>query len=224
MERAKLIRLGGYAAGVLLIVFGIGTIAIGIAGKSTVEDELSQEKIVGSPDMTPTAIKAEAKKAGLDVANISIPTLAVAGKAINSGDQARAFAGYMRIHALEATGGLTYAEMGRFMAKPGTPAQFTDGHGATNDPKYALVDSTTKQPVDNGARNLWVTETALSTALNTSYMAGQLALFGIVVGVALLLSGFGFAILAIGGALRNPETAFTFMRKREPSVGRPVQA
>ena len=128
----------------------------------------------------------------------------------------------MRIHALEATGGLTYAEMGRFMAKPGTPAQFTDGHGATSDEKYALIDPKTKQPVDNGARNLWVTETALTTALNTSYMAEQLSLFGIVVGVALLLSGFGFAILAIGGALRNPETAFTFLHKQEPSVGRPA--
>ena len=130
----------------------------------------------------------------------------------------------MRIHALEATGGLTYAEMGRFMAKPGTPAQFTDGHGATSDEKYALIDSQSKQPVENGARNLWVTETALTTALNTSYMAEQLSLFGIVVGVALLLSGFGFAILAVGGALRNPETAFRFLHKKESSVGRPIQA
>ena len=37
-------------------------------------------------------------------------------------------------------------------------------------------------------------------------MASQLALIGIVVGVALLLSGFGFAILALGGALRRPES------------------
>ena len=37
-------------------------------------------------------------------------------------------------------------------------------------------------------------------------MASQLALFGIVVGVALLLSGFGFVILTIGGALRKPES------------------
>ena len=36
-----------------------------------------------------------------------------------------------------------------------------------------------------------------------SYMAEQLALFGIVVGVALLLSGVGFIILAVGGALRR---------------------
>ena len=56
MECAKLLRLGGYAAGVVLIGFGIATIAIGIAGKSTVEDELSQEKIVGSPDMSPEGI------------------------------------------------------------------------------------------------------------------------------------------------------------------------
>jgi multisubunit Na+/H+ antiporter MnhC subunit len=41
-----------------------------------------------------------------------------------------------------------------------------------------------------------VTETALTTALNASYMADKLGLFGIVVGVALLLTGIGFIILA----------------------------
>ena len=61
--------------------------------------------------------------------------------------------------------------------------------------------------MSNGARNVWVTETALATALDSSYMASQLALFGIVVGVALLLSGLGFMILAIGGALRNPQNS-----------------
>ena len=35
-------------------------------------------------------------------------------------------------------------------------------------------------------------------------MASKLALFGIVVGFALLLSGIGFAVLAIGGLLRIP--------------------
>jgi hypothetical protein len=58
----------------------------------------------------------------------------------------------------------------------------------------------------------------LQTALNTSFMAASLSLFGIVVGVALLLSGFGFAILAIGGALRNPETSLTFVRKRSANA------
>ena len=42
-----------------------------------------------------------------------------------------------------------------------------------------------------------MTATALSTALNVSFMAYNLALFGVVVGIALLLSGIGFIILAI---------------------------
>jgi len=220
----KVFEIGGMVAAAILIAFGVVTIVMGVNGHSTVQNSLKQEKIVGSPDMTPTAIRAEAKKAGLP-STISFPTTSVAGKAIDTGAKARAFAGYMRIHALEASGGLTYAEMGRFMAKPGTPAQFTDGHGATSDEKYALIDAQSKRPIDNGARNLWVTETALTTALNTSYMAEQLSLFGLVVGVALLLSGFGFAILSIGGALRTPKTAVASLDKREPVIGRPaVQA
>ena len=159
--------------------------------------------------MTPAGIKVEAQKAGLP-ATLALPTVSVAGKSINNGARARAFASYMRIHTLEATGDLTYAQMGRYTAKPGTPAKFTDGHGGTNIDTYAAVDPNTKQPVANGLRDLWVTETALTTALNTSYMAEQLSLFGIVVGIALLLAGIGFAILAIGGALRtNPVSVFS---------------
>jgi hypothetical protein len=108
---------------------------------------------------------------------------------------------------------MTYAEMGRYQALPNAPKQFTDGIGGTNDPKYAVTDPKTKQPVDNARRSVWVTETALTTALNASYMASKIALFGVVVGFALLLTGIGFAILAIGGALRNPETAIKFRRK-----------
>lgn len=60
--------------------------------------------------------------------------------------------------------------------------------------------------MSNAARNTWVTAAALSIALNMSYMAEQLALFGIVVSVALLLSGIGFIVLALGGALRSRES------------------
>src|SRR6185437_12568726 len=99
-----------------------------------------------------------------------------------------------------------YSQMGIYTAKAGTPKSQLSPGGGTSNVQYAEVDPQTKQPVSNGARNVWVTETALTTALNTSYMASQLALFGIVVGIALLLAGIGFAILAIGGALRNPQT------------------
>ncbi len=210
----KLFEIGGVVAAVILIAFGITSIVVGINGRDTVQKSLKQEYIVGSPDMTPTAIRAEAKKAGLPD-TIDYPSVAVAGKKIDTGDQARAFAGYMRIHALEGTGGLTYAQMGRWMAKPGTPAKFTDGHGATSVEQYALIDPNTKQPVENGARNLWVTETALSTALNTSYMAERVSLFGIAMGAALLLAGIGFGILTLGGALEGSKLAFGLRRKRE---------
>ena len=198
----KLFEWGGFAAGAVLVAFGVVAIVMGFSGRATVTDSLKQEKIVGSADMTPALIAKEAKDAGLtSVANM--PTVSVAGKAINSGPRARAFASYMRIHALEATGGYTYAQMGRFTAKPNTPkAQLAVG-GGTDNAAYALIDQASKQPVANGARNLWVTETALATALNTSYMADRLGLFGIVVGVALLLSGIGFIVLAFAALHRK---------------------
>ena len=64
-------------------------------------------------------------------------------------------------------------------------------------------------------RSTWVEQIAISTALNASYLGSQLALFGVIVGVALLLAGLGFGILAIGGALRNPETALPLLRRRK---------
>jgi hypothetical protein len=200
MRRA--LEIGGLVAGAVLIAFGIVAIAMGFHGRSTVNSELNQQQIVGTPDMTPAAIKTEAQQAGLK--NVSLPTCTVANKAVKSGATARCFSQYMRIHALEATGGFVYAQMGQYTPKPGTPkAQLAPG-GGTSNKEFAQIDPKTKQPVSNGARNVWITETALTTALNTSFMASQLALFGIVVGIALLLSGFGFAILAIGGALRKP--------------------
>jgi hypothetical protein len=207
----KVFEIGGIVAAAVLIAFGVVAIIMGVNGRSTVRDSLKLEQITGSSDMTPALIKAAAKEAGLPD-NTKFPTIAVAGKPINTGERARAFAGYMRVHTLESTGNLTYSQMGRFTAKPGAPANVTDGHGGTSDEKYALIDPKSNRPVDNGLRNLWVTETALTTALNTSYMAEQLSLFGIVVGVALLLSGFGFGILAVGGALRGRELALGFKK------------
>jgi hypothetical protein len=209
----RLLEYGGFIAAVVLIAFGIGAMAMGWNARSTVGDTLAQEHIVGTPDMTPKGITAEARQAGLDVASLTIPSKSVAGLAINSGDRAHTFAGYMRIHALEATGGLTYAEMPQYAT--------ADGKG-TNDPSQAL--KVNGQPQSNAARSVWVTETALSTALQSSYMASQLALFAIVVGIALLLTGIGFGVLAVGGALRNREVALSFGRSHLPKADRAVTA
>lgn len=204
----KALEIGGLVAAAVLIAFGAVSIAMSVNGRSTVRDSLKLEQISGSPDMTPAAIKAEGAKAGLT--NVSYPTCTVAGQSVDTGARARCFASYMRIHTLEASGGLTYAQMPRYAT--------ADGKG-TNDATAALQSN--GQPVSNAARDLWVTETALTTALNTSYLAEQISLFGIVVGIALLLSGVGFGILALGGALRSREPQV----KTEPAtVGKPVAA
>lgn len=65
----------------------------------------------------------------------------------------------------------------------------------TNDEAAAAKDESGKS-VSNAARNTWVTETVLSTALNLSYFATGVSIFSIVVGVALILAGVGFALLA----------------------------
>ena len=192
----RALEFGGFIAGAILIAFGVVAIIMGVNGRWTVQDSLSAEKIVGGDDMSPALITKAVEEAGIaDLPGLVIPSKDIVGKPIETGSDARAFAQYMRIHALEASGGLTYAEMGRFATADGSPA-------GTSDPAKAVTDES-GNPLPNTARNTWVTETALTTALNMSYMAEQLALFGTVVGIALLLSGFGFIVLAYAALHRR---------------------
>jgi hypothetical protein len=208
----KLFEIGGFAATAVLVVFGVVAITMGVNGRSTVHSSLALEQITGSEDMNATAIAAEAKAAGLP-ASVELPTADLAGKPINTGQRARDFASYMRIHALEASGGLTYAELPRYAS--------ADGKGTSD--KAAALKSPSGQPLDNPVRNLWITETALTTALNASFLAENVALFGIVVGIALLLTGLGFGVLVIGGSLRGREQVAQAV-KRETAATKPVPA
>ena len=185
MSLKRFLEAGGLAAGLAMVAIGIVAIVMGIGGHNTVLDSIKRERIVGSPDMTPALI---AKEVGTKLPGVALPTCSVAGKAVDNGDRARCFADYMRIHTLLSTGGQTYAQMGRFLDAEGQP---------TSDEAKAATNPTTGRPVENGLRNLWVTETALTTALNTSYLADRIAAYGIVVGAALLLAGVGFSILAV---------------------------
>ncbi len=189
MKGRRLWEIGGFISGAVLIVFGVVALYMGINGYETVGDELSKEQIVGGSDMAPTEIQKAASEAGLP-ATTELPTCDVVDEAIDTGGEARCFAQYMRIHALEASGGLTYAQMGRFQSadEPDDPAGTSDEAAAAKDENGS--------PISNGARNLWITETALATALNVSYMAEQISIFSIVVGVALILTGIGLVILA----------------------------
>jgi hypothetical protein len=200
MKRRRVWEIGGFISGGVLIVFGIVALFLGVNGYRTVQDELGKEYIVGGSDMSPEEIQAGAEEAGLPD-SIELPSCDVVDEDIDTGDEARCFAQYMRIHALESTGGLTYAQMGRYQsaANPGDAA-------GTNDEEEAAKDEE-GNPISNGQRNLWINETALATALNVSYMAEQISIFGIVVGIALLLTGIGLIIVAYAIFGRAPATA-----------------
>jgi hypothetical protein len=210
----RVLEIGGIIAGVIMVAFGVAAIYMGFDGRSTVQDNLANEFIVGSDDMTEEAINEEIPSiveaqdriataregAGADPIEftpIEAPDCSVAGQEIDTGDDARCFAQYLRIHALRATSGLTYSQLGRYVAKENAPPQETDFVGGTNNAAFAVLDEETSQPLANGVRNLWVTATALSSALNLAYTAEQISLFGIVVGIALLLTGIGLVILAV---------------------------
>jgi len=188
MTRRRIWEIGGFIAGGVMILFGIVAIFMGVNGFNTVRDSIKQEQIFFGQSTDPAVAKYADQWAGQQV---------------KTGDQARAFAKIMRMHTLEATGGLAYAQMGRYQsaAKP------NDQKG-TNDENAAAKDNN-GQPIANGARDIWVTETALTTALNASYMAERLAIFGLVVGFALLLSGIGFVILALAVFGRTAEKTAT---------------
>lgn len=170
----KWFAYGGIAASIILIAFGIGSIVIGASGLSDVRDELAEQKIV----------------AGEDAPELTDGNLE-AGEEIDTGAEARAFADIMEAHTLEATGGKRYAEMGRYLT--------ASGEDTNDESEAAKTDG--GRPVENGLRNMWVTETALSTALNTAFFAERVAVFSIVMGIALLLTGIGFLVLTLGGAL-----------------------
>lgn len=218
----KALEIGGALAAVVLIAFGVAAIVLGINGNNTVKDSITQEEISGTPDMSPEAIEGEVEESGLATKIGPLPSCDVAEKEVNSGDRARCFAEYLRIHTLLATGGYTYSQMGRFEAKPATPKEDLAPGGGTENEEFAAIDTETGQPAANAQREIWVTATALSTALNASYMADQLSVFGIIVGVALLLTGIGFAVLVATGAVRDPTSALRIFRRGSGAAWAPA--
>ena len=86
MNARRIFEWGGLAAGIVLIAFGIGAIAMGVDGRSTVRDSLKQEQVFFG-EATDPAVAEHASK--------------WAGEQVTTGDQARAFALVMREHGGE---------------------------------------------------------------------------------------------------------------------------
>ncbi len=186
----KVLWWGGVVSGVLLIILGAVWVFAGVQARGEVSDTIKQEQIVGSPDMSPTAILVGIEEAGLE-GKVDIPSCNVAEKEIDSGSEARCFAEYMRVHALESSGGRTYSQMGRFLDEDGEEV-FTEADAAKGP---------TGRPVSNPARDLWVSERALATGLELAYVGEQVSLFSIATGILFVIIGVGFLVMIFAGGI-----------------------
>ena len=173
----------------------IAVIALALNGRSTVHNGLKDEKIMGTPDMTPAAIKEEAAQAGLQGHVVAVVLGCRQGRR-----QRRPRALLRAVHADPRAGGDRRPGLRR-------DAALRDGRRQGDERRGQGEQGAERPSARQPGAAIWITETALSTALNVSYMADQLALFSLVVGIALLLAGVGFIILAAGGALRRSTAA-----------------
>lgn len=153
--------------GVVFLAAGAYTVNRGFDAKDQVRDQLVAQNIV-TPD------------------DASIP-----GVTVTNAKTAESMADIIDHHALDATGGLTYSELGRFMAANGDPA-------GTSNEDDALLGSDGK-PVPNGMRNTAFQASALRTSLYTSVMAFNVA--DLVVGLGLMIGALGVALGGVGVAL-----------------------
>ncbi len=153
--------------GVILLAGGGYTLARGFDAKSDIKAELVAQNITTPEDA-------------------SLPNVRV-----DSATTAKSMAAIIDHHAMTASGGITYSEMGRFMAKNGAPE-------GTSNADEALLGADGK-PVANALRNTAFQASALRTSLLTSVMAFGVA--DLVVGLGILLLALGLAVGGVGVAL-----------------------
>ena len=153
--------------GLVLIGAGVYTVSRGFDAKDRVQTELTAQNITTPEDA-------------------SIPNTRV-----TNASTAESMADIIDHHALESTGGLTYSEIGRFVAADGDPA-------GTSDEAEALLGADGR-PVANPMRNVAFQASALRTSLYTSVMAFNVA--DLVVGLGLMILVLGLAVGGVGVAL-----------------------
>lgn len=162
--------------GIAFVVAGLVAAGAGLYIQSFVVDQLAEQNITTPEDA-------------------SIPNTPV-----NSIATALSMADVIQHHAASSSGGLTYAQMGRFAVPDGNPA-------GTSNADEALLD-TAGNPVPNQARNTQLTAAGLVTSLSLSAMAIGLSYGAIALGVGFAL--LGFVITGLGYALLGlitPEVA-----------------
>lgn len=153
--------------GVVFLGAGVYTVSRGFDARDQVRGELVAQNITTPEDA-------------------SIPNVRV-----DSVSTARSMADIIDTHARDGAGGLSYSEMGRFMAANGDVA-------GTSDEGAALIGDDGK-PVANALRNTAFQASALRTSLYTSVMAFEVS--NLVAGLGLMILVLGFAVGGLGVAL-----------------------
>lgn len=173
MKRA--VAIGLVIVGVGFLVGGIYTTTKGVQAYNEVRETLVAQHITTTPDA------------------------AIPNAPVNDAATADAMAKIIGVHALEATGGQTYAQMDRYLA--------ADGNGTTSDETLALTDES-GNPVPNPLRNVAFQAMALQTGLHFSHLSFELA--RLVIGLGVMIAVLGIALGGIGfalGAVRVKERA-----------------
>ena len=168
MNIRKLFPIGLILLGAVFLGAGVYTVGRGLDAKDQVRAELLAQNISTPEDA-------------------SIPNARV-----DSVATARSMADIIDHHALSSTDGLTYSEMGRFMAKDGSPA-------GTSDEKLAVVNEATGRPVANPLRDVAFQAASLRTSLYSSVMAFEVS--NLVTGLGLMIVVLGLAVGGLGIAL-----------------------
>ena len=170
----KAFPIGLMILGIVFAAAGVYTVARGLDAKQQVRDELVAQAITTPEDA-------------------SIPNTAV-----TDATTAKSMADIIDTHARKITGGKTYSEMGRFLAKDG---------GDTNEASEAVVGADGK-PVANPLRNTAFQASALRTSLYTSVMAFNVGDLVIGLGAMILVLGLAFGGIGIAlGSLVIPRIA-----------------
>jgi len=151
--------------GLVFLAAGGYTVVRGFDAKDQVKAELVAQHITTTPDA------------------------AIPNQPVTNAATAKAMADVIGKHSDEATGGRSYAELGRYLTPDGKD---------TSDEALALKDAK-GQPVANPVRNVAFQASALRTSLYTSVMAFNVA--DLVIGLGLMIAVVGIALGGIGVAL-----------------------
>lgn len=179
MNRLQLFPRAVIGIGIAFVIAGLVAVGAGVYIRVFVGQQLADQNITTPDDAS--------------IPNAEVDSIATA----------LSMADIIQQHAARITGGLTYAEMGRFEVPSGDPA-------GTSNPEEALVNDA-GNPVPNQARNTQLTASGLVTSLSLSAMAIGITYGAIALGVGfavlgVVIAGLGYALLG----LITPEVAERF--------------